>query len=64
MQWSFQVGSIGGIPCVFSLKMASLNRVIVQALSGAFKLLCIHIVAYEEFLSYAVITEEARGDLG
>ena len=48
--------------------MASLNRVIVQALSGAFKLLSMHhvlyFVAYEEFLSYAVITEEARGDLG
>ena len=30
--------------------------------SGAFMLLCIE--AYEEFLLYAVITEEARGDLG
>ena len=52
----------------FSFKMASLIGVIVQALIGAFKLLCMHlvlyIVAYEEFLSYAVITEEARGDLG
>ena len=34
----------------------------VQVLSGAFMLLCIE--AYEEFLLYAVITEEARGDLG
>ena len=62
--WKYRGHSL----CFFSLKMASLNRVIVQALSGAFKLLSMHhvlyLVAYEEFLSYAVITEEARGDLG
>ena len=57
-----------GVPCVFSLKMASLNRGHSSSsewsIQTAMYASCaLHSKHYEEFLSYAVIAE-ARSDLG